>query len=78
MNFEQVLNFVLVFLLLTLNIQLPARLGLKTVLLANIYLLKVNKRNARKRFEICCCDFVLLFLLLTLNVFHTFFKYFYC
>ena len=65
------------FLLLTLNIQLPARFGLKIVLLANIYLFKVNKRNARKRFEICRCDFVLLFLLLTLNIFHTFFKYFY-
>ena len=55
---------------------------------ANIYLLKVNNRNSRKRREICSKltiktperrhDVVLVFLLLTLNIFHTFFYCSYC
>ena len=53
----------------------------------NIYLLKVNDRDTRKKCEICSkltiktveqrqttsVDVVLVFLLLTLNIFHTFF-----
>ena len=45
---------------------------------ANIYLLEVNERNARKRCEKCSklttktAEDVLLFLLLTLNIFYTF------
>ena len=55
---------------------------------ANIYMLKVNNRNTRKRCEICSdltiktpdnvSDVVLVFLLLNLNIFHTFFYCFYC
>ena len=53
---------------------------------ANIYVLKVNNRNTRKRCEICSkltiktpenvIDVVLLFLLLTWNMFRTFFLVF--
>ena len=51
---------------------------------ANIYLFQVNNRNIRKRCEICLKltiktpDIVLVVLLSTLNIFHTFFRCFYC
>ena len=43
---------------------------------ANIYLFKVDNRNTRKTCEIC--SKLTLFLLFTVNIFHTFFKCFYC
>ena len=56
---------------------------------ADIYLLKVNNKNTRKRCEICSnltiktperrqCDVALVSLLLTLNIFHILFYCFYC
>ena len=43
----------------------------------DIYLLKVNNRNTRTRYEICSKSIVLLFLFLALNRFHTLIKCFY-
>ena len=49
---------------------------------ANIYLLKFNNRNTRKRCEICSklikAPERQMYLLLNLNIFHTFFWCFYC
>ena len=51
-NFEQMSQIVLVFLLLTLNKYMPAGVVL-AISSANIYLFKFTNRNTRKRCKIC-------------------------
>ena len=76
-NFEHISHLVLMFLLLALSRWMPAGIP------DNIYLLKINNRNIRKRSEICSKltkshqnNVAVVFLLLTLNIFQIFQTFF--
>ena len=76
-NFEHISHIVLMFLLLVLSRWMPAGIP------DNIYLLKINNGNIRKRSEICSKltkshqnNVTVVFLLLTLNIFQIFQTFF--